>query len=385
MRPTTVKLVLVVALVALLGMGLSTSLGGAAQQPQVGTKERPIIWLLPPSVLPATIEETGKAIAEDLYKMTGLYIKYVVAASYAALNEAMIAAREDTMACPTTEQYAQITMANPQVHARLAAVRRGYAYYFASIYAFREKGYDSIEDLNGTVWIYNDPGSTSGYVIPKKAFDKLGLTFAGTVESGGHTASVIALLEGQGDFATGYGSPPVPPQDRCLQSCGAAFKDCILVNPDVVACVTALETCEKACATRWEYGMDPELWVWDRWANDLYPEVLRGVVKDVRWAVAAATKAYGDYWDIVRKVGIVATLGPMPNDSLSFCQDFPKDIEDKIVEAVKAHIRSPEGKKLWSNPNFYEWDDVMDIDDSFYDCYRELVGYPIPEGRSCKH
>ncbi|MGQ9478188.1 MAG: PhnD/SsuA/transferrin family substrate-binding protein, partial [Candidatus Bipolaricaulia bacterium] len=186
MRSLTVKLMLVVALVALLGMGLSTSLGGgaAAQQAQVGTKDRPIIWLLPPSVLPATIEETGKAIAEDLYKMTGLYIKYVVAASYAALNEAMIAAREDTMACPTTEQYAAITNVNPKVHARLAAVRYGYSYYFASIYAFREKGYDSIEDLNGTIWIYNDPGSTSGYVIPKKAFDRLGITFAGTVESG---------------------------------------------------------------------------------------------------------------------------------------------------------------------------------------------------------
>jgi phosphonate transport system substrate-binding protein len=358
-RSLTVKLVLVVALVALLGVGLSTSLGGAAQQAQVGTKERPIIWLLPPSVLPATIEETGKAIAEDLYEMTGYYIKYVVAASYAALNEAMIAAREDTMACPTTEQYAQITMANPKVHARLAAVRRGYAYYFASIYAFREKGYDSIEDLNGTIWIYNDPGSTSGYVIPKKAFDKLGLTFAGTVESGGHTASVIALLEGQGDFATGYGSPPVPP--------------------------ASLEEALKAVGFRWEYGMDPELWVWDRWRNDLWPEAIRGVVKDVRWAVAAATTAYGSYWDIVKKVGIVATLGPMPNDSLSFCQDFPKDVEDKIVQAVIQHIRSPEGKKLWSNPNFYEWDDVMEIDDSFYDCYRELVGYPIPEGRSCKH
>jgi phosphonate transport system substrate-binding protein len=348
-------LALVVVLVALLGAGLSTSLGGA-QQAQVGTRDNPIIWLLPPSVLPATIEQTGRAIAQDLYELTGLYIDYKVAADYAALVEALIAAKGNTMACPTTDQYARATMVNPKVHARLAAVRNGYAYYFASIYAFREKGYDSMDDLSGTVWIYNDPGSTSGYVIPKKAFDARGITFSGTVESGGHTNSLIALMEGQGDFATGYGSPPVAPS---------------WVN-------------EIMPGWRWEFGMYPELWVWDPVSNTLPTEYYRGIVKDVRYAMAGATQAYGDYWDIVKKVGIVDVLGPLPNDSLTFCEDFPKDVEDWLVEAVKTHIRSPEGQVLWSNRNFYEWNDVMDIDDSFYDCYRELVGYPVPEGRTCQ-
>lgn len=355
MRLPTVKLVLVVALVALLGAGMvsTVNIGGVgAQEAQLGTRENPIIWMFPPSTQPATVQEISAKIAQDISEMTGLYIKPVVAADYAALIESMIAAKDDTLACPPTDAYVQITMRNPKVHPRLAAVRYGYPYYFSSIYAFRDKGFKSVEDLQGKVWIYNDPGSTSGYKIPKVLFDKLGITFSGTVESGGHTNSIVALMEGQGDFCTGYGSPPLP--------------------PDIIA--DAL----KAAGWRWEYGMDPELWLWDRWNNDLWPESIRGHCVDLRRALAK-TGLYGDIWEIVKKIGIVATVGPVPNDCLAFSAEFPKGIEDQIVQAVIKHIHSPEGHALWDDPNFYEWDDVEPIDDSFYDSYRELMGYPVPQ------
>lgn len=335
--------------VSLMVVGL-LALGGLGLSQELGTRARPIIWLLPPSVLPATIQEVAGEIARDLSELTGLYIEPVVAADYAALIETMIVAREDTMACPTTDQYCQITMRNSNVHARLAAVRYGYPYYFCSVYALREKGYDSLEDLAGTVWIYNDPGSTSGYKIPKMQFDLLGLTFAGTVESGGHTNSLIALVEGQGDFCTSYGSAPIPP-----------------------AWVS-----EVLPGWRWEYGMYPELWLWDPESETLPTEFYRGRCVDLRHALAA-TELYGDIWEIVEQVGIVDNIGPMPNDCFAFCEGFPGELEDQIVQAVIEHIHTPRGHELWNNPNFYEWDDVAEIDDSFYDSYRELMGYPIPE------
>ncbi|MCD5408963.1 PhnD/SsuA/transferrin family substrate-binding protein [Candidatus Bipolaricaulota bacterium] len=297
--------------------------------------------------------------------------------SYAALVEAMIAAKGDTMACPTTEQYAAITNVNPGVHARLAAVRYGYHYYFSTIYVPREAGCTSVEDLRGKIWIYNDPGSTSGHKIPRLLFEKLGITFAGTVESGGHTASVIALLEGQGDFATGSGSPPIKPE-HCTGSCLHLCHSCLEAGDDPVACAVFVDKCLAACEARWEYGFYPELWVWDPWKDELMPEELRGIVKDVRYSVSKATKAYGTYWDIIQKIGILDTIGPIPNGCLAFSAGFPKDIEDRIVEPVKSHIKTARGRELWGDPNFYEWDDVVEIDDSFYDPYRELVGYPIP-------
>ena len=371
---------LVAVLIALLGIAGLQPQGEAGAQPPLGSRENPIIWLLPPSTLPATVEEIGRKIAEDLSEMTGLYIKPVVAADYAALIETMIVAKGNTMACPPTDAYVQITMRNPKVHPRLAAVRYGYPYYFSSIYAFREKGFQSVEDLEGTVWIYNDPGSTSGYKLPKALFDKLGIKIAGTVESGGHTNSIVALMEGQGDFCTGYGSPPLPPspKETCAEACLVNFEDCKASGAEFETCLSYLIECLQGCEKRWEYGMDPELWLWNKWKGELWPEGLRGKCVDLRRALAK-TGLYGDIWEIVEKIGVVATIGPVPNDCLAFCEDFPRDIENKIVQAVIEHIRSPEGHALWNDPNFYEWDDVEPIDDSYYDAYRELMGYPVPE------
>lgn len=127
----------------------------------------------------------------------------------------------------------------------------------------------------------------------------------------------------------------------------------------------------------WEYGDDPEIWIWNHALDKLYPEEVRGEIYDTRHA-AGDTGMY-DYWEVIEEIGVVATFGPMPNDALTFVNDFPEEMEDKIVEAVVEHIRTEEGSKLWGDPNFYEWTDVERINDDYYDGYRELVGYPVPD------
>jgi len=336
-----VKQALLAVLVATVALGAT----GLAQA--LGTRERPIIMLFVPSVKVDVIQEVGPKIAEALSKMTGLVIKPVIASDYAAMIEAMIAAKGDTFGIPATDQYVRITDANPGVHCRLAAVRNGYTYYFASIYAPREKNY-TLQDLNGKTWLFASRRSASGYVIPSGFFRANGITPV-EKEAGSHTKAMIALLEGQGDFCTGYGSPPLPP---------AGYD-----------------------GPRWDLaaGMDPEMWLWDKERNDLVPEGERGECRDVRWAIATEVKVYGDIWDLVRKIAVVATVGPIPNDCVAFSAGFPKDLEDRIVTAIIQHIATPEGKALWSRPGFYEWDSVMLVDDSYYDNYRTWVGLKVPQ------
>jgi len=64
---------------------------------------------------------------------------------------------------------------------------------------------------------------------------------------------------------------------------------------------------------------------------------------------------------------------------MAFGPNFPKDIADKIVAAVEAEFQDDTMKALWGDSNFYEWDSVAEIDDSFYDGYRAILGLPIPE------
>ncbi len=364
------KRLLVLALVGAVALGVT----GLAQA--LGTPQRPIIMLFVPSVKVDVIQEVGPKIAQALSELTGLVIKPVIAPDYAAFIETMIAAQGDTFGVPTTDQYARITLQNPGVHCRLAAVRYGYHFYFTSIYALREKGYTSIKDLDGKVWAFASKRSTSGYVLPSGLFKAEGIQPV-ELAAGTHVAALIAVLEGQADFCTGYGSPPEPPENCCL-ACAWMFNTC-LNQADRALCEARVKECCQACTTKWDYGMDPELWLWDPVAQDLWPEELRGRCVDLRWAIATEVKVYGDIWDLVRKVGVVATVGPIPNDSIAFAAGFPADLEEKIVEAIEKHIRSPEGYALWSRPGFYEWTDVVRIDDSYYDAYRLLVGLPVPQ------
>jgi len=327
--------IVVLALVAILALGVF----GFAQ---VGSSpDNPIYMLLVPSTEGATVEAVGKAIAEDLFDMTGLYIVASLQADYTAMIEAFAASEGDTCGFPTTDQYIRIyNRTGGNVSPRLAAERYGNDYYFASVYARRDSGIETLEDLNGKIWIYNETGSTSGYVIPHDVFTVNGINLGGVVESGGHTNSMVALIEGQGDFCTGYGSPPLPPAEG------------------------------PWAGWTWKWGMDPELWVWDKANDALYPEEERGTCVDLRSAVR---KIY-DFETVLTDIGVVMTMGPVPNDCLCFGPGFPEDIADIIVEAIKTHIATEEGLALWNDSNFYEWTAVSEITDSYYDSYRDLLG-----------
>ncbi len=315
---------------------------GSAQE--LGTQDYPITMLLVPSTEAAVVEDAGEAIADALYDLTGLYVEAVITSDYRAFIEAFRTAEGDVFGIPTTSQYIEIfAETEGAVEVALASVRRGYNYYFSTVYALRDSGIETLEDLNGKTWIYNDAFSTSGYKTPLILFEENGIEVGGTVETGGHTASMIALLQGQGDFCTGYGSPTDAP---------AALKE---------------------MGIRWEWGDDPELLLWDRYNNALVREEIRWEGVDLRLSVAE------DYPDVWETVGVVAVAGPLANDCIAFAGGFPADLKAQLVQALQDHIHSPEGLAVWNNPNFYEWSDMAPITDAFYDYNRILLGYPVPD------
>ena len=332
--------VFVVAVVALAIVGL---LSGGLLAQQLGTKAKPIQMLFPPSTNTAVIQDSANAIVNYIFNETGLYVVPKVASDYAALVAAFVSAEGDVFGIPTSSQYLEIyKQTNGGVYPVVAAVRNGYTYYYCSFYALRSKGYKSIQDLNGKIWIYNDVGSGSGYKYPKVALDDAGVKPASVVETGGHPASLVALLQGQGDFCSSYGSPPLAPQ--CLKDQGKI----------------------------WQWGDDPELMVWDRFNNALVRSDIRWDCQDLRYAVLK------DYPDVFTQVGIVAVAGPIPNDCMAFVSSFPADLRDKIVAALEKHIQTPDGFKIWNAANFYQWSGMQPVTDQFYDIARKALGYAVP-------
>jgi len=330
--------ILALTLIAVLAIGvLGFSQAGSSP-------DEPIYMLLVPSTEGATVEEIGQKIAEAIFNLTGLYIVPSLQADYTAMIEAFAASEGDVFGIPTTDQYIRISQrTDGKAYPLLGSVRYGYPWYYASLYARRDSGIKTLEDLQGKIWIYNDTGSTSGYVLPNMLFEQNGIEFSSIVTTGGHTNSMVALIEGQGDFCTGYGSAPGAPSDWA--------------------------------GAKWDFGDDPEMWLWDRWNNDLFRPEFRGTCYDLRRAVQ---KTY-DFDTVIREIGVIMNIGPVPNDCVAFGPDFPIEIAAQIAEAIKTHIATDEGKALWGDENFYEWTTVADIDDSFYDGYRVILGLPIPE------
>jgi phosphate/phosphite/phosphonate ABC transporter binding protein len=329
---------LVLALIAVMALGV---IGYA----QVGTRENPIKMVLVPSTHGEDILEIGQQIAAALSALTGYYIQAILQPDYAAMVETFATSNGDVFGMPASVQYLSIyERTNGNVTPRLASVRYGLTYYQAGLYARRDSGISSVLDCNGKVWLATDELSTSGNVIPSLVFENWGIVPSDKIFTGSHGAAITALVEGQGDFATCYYSPPGAPKGWT----GSA----------------------------WTLGDDLERWLWDPYNDAAYPEDLRGSLRDVRGGIV---DVYG-IDTLIEDYKCVALIGGnIPNDCVAFGPGWDQAMEDAIVQAIKTNIATPEGLALWNDPKFYEWTAVADIDDSYYDGLRAAIGMPIPE------
>ncbi len=304
------------------------------EEAALGSEEHPIKVLFVPSVNVDFMIESGKLIEQALHEATGLYFKVSVPTSYAATIEEMCASPADTIGFIPAMGYA---LANQLcgVEPGLASVRYGWNVYWTGFYVARDSEFQTLEDLNGATWAYPDAGSTSGFLYPSAIWDKLGITFAQTIEAGGHPQSVRAVYNGEADVATAYFSPPLLPEGNWSPD----------MPPDI-----------------------PDEFVPDCALNDagkLYCGEYR--VLDARAAIREEAP------DVVQKVRILALSDEIPNDTMSFSPEFPEDLRQVIMDAVIEYVASEACKETLCNENFYDWTGAAPIFDENFDGVRLLM------------
>jgi phosphonate transport system substrate-binding protein len=98
------------------------------------------------------------------------------------------------------------------VRVALKSERRGSPYYYAAIITRADSGIKSLEDLRGKTFAFGDPLSTSANVFPRKMFYEHGIDpvrdFKQILYSGGHDATVLAVLNGKVDAGATYANSP---------------------------------------------------------------------------------------------------------------------------------------------------------------------------------
>ncbi len=329
------KKVLVIMLTTVLAvLGISSV---AAQD--LGSEENPIQVYFVPSVEAQTLIEGGEVLREALTEATGLSFEVSVPTSYAATIEAMCAETGSSMGFIPAAGYV-IGSDRCGLEVEAAAVRFGWPVYWAQYLVARDSDIYTLGDLAGKSWAYPDAGSTSGFIVPSVELQAAGIEPGERVEAGGHNQAVLAVYNGEVEFATSFYSPPLMP--------GAS----------------------------WDFGDLPEpydLTIDESYLNDegrLFVGDIR--IMDSRSGVRDTAP------DIIDQVRVLRISAPIPNDTMSFGPDFPADIREQILDALIAFSETEEwATSALGSEDGYSWSTVTPVEDGLFDSVRlqfEILG-----------
>lgn len=321
------------ALVVVMVLSVALMVPGVSAQDPIGSPGNPIQVFFVPSGEAQVIVEGGEVLAAALNQLTGLTFEVSVPTSYAATIEAMCAAPDKSMGFIPAAGY---VIANNRcgVEVSAAAIRRGWAVYWAQYIVRRDAPIYTFGDLAGKTWAYGDPGSTSGYLFPAVELGQAGIVPGEQIQTGGHNQTVLAVYNGEADFGTTYFSAPVMP--------GAPWRIGDLPEPYDLSVDESY------------IGADGELYVGDI------------QIQDARRAVRETAP------DVVDKVRILRLSAPIPNDTLSFGPDFPEETRAAIVDALIAYSQDKEGWAQSALATAYSWSGIQPVDDSEFEIVRGL-------------
>ena len=315
----------------------------------LGSEDHPIQLLFVPSVDADVIVSGGDVLKEELQNATGLHFDVSVPTSYAATIEAICASPADTMAFLPALGY---VLANERCGVQVgnAAVRFGWSVYWSQIIVPADSDIETLEDLAGKTWGAPSVTSTSGYLVPFAQLSDAGIETGEVVETGGHTAAMLAVYNGDVDFATGFFSPPLLPDEM-----GRRW------NPDTD---------------------DPEIWRESGNAerNEAGRVFVNGGPSEGGYRVldarAGASETAPDIFEATR---ILTISDPIPNDTVSFGAEFPLGLSKQIIDALADYASSDacqepaEGTVTLCSDEFYGWTGAEPVSDAAYDPTRFIM------------
>jgi phosphonate transport system substrate-binding protein len=309
-------------------------------EPSIGSEDHPIKVLFVPSV-DAVIVSGGEIMVQALNEATGLFFEASVLTSYAATIEEMCASLSDAMGFIPGLGY---VLANELcgVDVAFKAVRIGFSVYWAEILVARDSDIESVDDPAGLKWAYPDAGSTSGYMVLLVMFQEAGITPGETIEAGCHPEAVRAVYQGEADFATTFYSPYLHPEGGVEWTLGTPDIPDDLI--DTCGLVAVGDGTQLLCCPDGGYR-----------------------VLDARAGLRDEAP------DVIQKLRILTVSPEIPNDTLPFGPEFPKELRNTIVDALIAFSQTEDWAASIGNPDFYGWTGIEAATDEEYDFVRLMV------------
>jgi len=159
-----------------------------------------------PSENMAQVLANAQPLIDLMSKKLNMEIQPFVATDYTSVVEAFRAGKLDVGFLSP----AAYVMAKQQadVIGILKSHRHGSPYYYAAIITRTDSKINSLKDLKNKSFAFGDPLSTTGHIFPKKMFLNVGMNpdtaFKNIIYSGGHDATVLAVLNKKVDAGATY-------------------------------------------------------------------------------------------------------------------------------------------------------------------------------------
>lgn len=156
------------------------------------------------------VMQNAQPIVDILQKRLNMEIEAFVAADYTGVVEALRVNKLD-IAFLTPASYV-LAKNEANVRVVLKSERKGIPSYYAAIITRADSGIKTLEDLRGKTFAFGDSLSTTGNIFPRKMFKEHGIDpvrdFKQVLYSGGHDATVLAVLNGKVDAGATYANSP---------------------------------------------------------------------------------------------------------------------------------------------------------------------------------
>ena len=158
----------------------------------------------------AQVMQNAQPVVEILRKQLDMEVQPFVATDYTGVVEALRANKLD-VAFLTPASYV-LAKNETNVKVVLKSERKGIPSYYAAIITRADSGIRTLEDLRGKTFAFGDSLSTPGHVFPRKMFKEHGIDpvrdFKQVLYSGGHDATVLAVLNAKVDAGATYANSP---------------------------------------------------------------------------------------------------------------------------------------------------------------------------------
>jgi phosphonate transport system substrate-binding protein len=156
------------------------------------------------------VAQNAQPLVELMSRRLALDVEPFVATDYTGVVEALRSDKLD-LAFLSPASYV-LAREEAGVRVLLKSHRRGSPYYHAAIITHAESGIQTLGDLRNKTFAFGDPLSTTGHVVPRKMFKEYGIDpakdFGGVIYSGGHDATVLAVLNRKVDAGATFANSP---------------------------------------------------------------------------------------------------------------------------------------------------------------------------------